>query len=331
MAVIILLRSPIPVPEFIYPRDPTYTAIAILLGVLLDIAYPYHSGLALRVHPVHTAFIMARALGKPGSSRLRGAVTWFTVMITHLVAYGALLWVAWQASPVVWVIAAAYVIKVSAPIKLLIDTVNGVRNAASRGDWVAAKDLTQGIVRRDVSSLDEGHVLSAAVESLAESLVDGFTSPLLYVALLGPLGGLAQRIANTLDGALGFKEGGYADVGWFSAKADTIINYAPARLTAALIVLLAPLIIEVALRDAVRCWLRNARATESVNAGHPMAAIAAVLGVTLEKVSHYTISCGNTLPRPEHVRVAVKCVSLTAITWSVLVIALTFLVTPKLL
>ncbi len=312
-------------PEFIYPCDPAYVVAAILLGVLLDIAYPYHSGLALRLHPVHTAFVMARALGKPGSSRVRGAVTWFTVMGTHLTAYGALLWVAWSVSPLAWVLAAGYVIKVSAPIKLLIDTVNGVREAASRGDWGRAKELTQGIVRRDVSSLDEGHVLSAAVESLAESLVDGFTSPLLYVALLGPLGGLAQRIANTLDGALGFKEGGYADVGWFSAKADTLLNYVPARLTAALIALLAPPATGAVLRNVVRCWLRNARVTESVNAGHPIAAVAAALGVTLEKPGHYTIACGDTLPCPPQVRVAVKCVALAAITWLALTTSLTYL------
>lgn len=310
-------------PEFLYPRDPAYVVAAILLGVLLDIAYPYHSGLALRLHPVHTAFIMARVLGKPGSSRIRGVATWFAVMVTHLIAYGAVLWVAWLASPIAWVLAAAYVIKVSAPIKLLLDTVKGVYEAASRGNWAKARELTQGIVRRDVHSLDEGHVLSAAVESLAESLVDGFTSPLLYVALLGPLGGLAQRIANTLDGALGFKEGGYADVGWFSAKVDTLLNYVPARLTATLITLLAPPVTGAALSGAVRCWLRNARVTESVNAGHPMAAMAAVLGITLEKVGHYTISCGNALPRPEHVRVAVKCVILAATTWLALMIMFT--------
>ena len=314
-------------PEFIYPRNPAYVVTAVFLGVLLDIAYPYHSGIALRVHPVHTAFVMARLLGRPGSSRVRGVVTWFTVVGAHLAAYGALLWVAWITSPIAWVLAAAYVIKVSAPIKLLIDTVKGVYEAVSQGDWVRAKDLTQGIVRRDVYSLADGHVLSAAVESLAESLVDGFTSPLLYIALLGPLGGLVQRIANTLDGALGFKEGGYADVGWFSAKADTILNYVPARLTAALITLLGTSLTEVALSDAVRCWLRNARVTESVNAGHPMAAMAAVLGVTLEKVGHYIISCGDMLPRPEHVRAAVKCVILTSTTWLVLVVIVLALIT----
>jgi len=318
-------------PEFLCPRDPVYVIAAMLLGVLLDIAYPYHSGLALRLHLVHTAFIMAKALGKPGSSRIRGVVTWFAVMITHLTAYGALLWVAWLVSPVVWVLAAAYVIKVSAPIKLLVDTVKGVYEAASRGDWSRAKELTQGIVRRDVYSLDEGHVLSATVESLAESLVDGFTSPLLYIALLGPLGGLAQRIANTLDGALGFKGGGYADVGWFSAKADTILNYVPARLTAALIVLLAPPASRATLRKAVRCWLTNARVTQSVNAGHSMAAIAAALDVILEKIGHYTITCGNTLPQPKHLWVAIKCVELVATTWLLIVIAFISLITPKLI
>ncbi len=314
-------------PEFLYPSNPAYVITAILLGVVLDIAYPYHSGLALKLHPVRTAFIMAKSLGKPGSSRVRGAVAWFAVMVTHLAAYSTLLWVAWLVSPFAWVLAAAYVIKVSAPIKLLIDTVKGVYEASLRGDWGEVRELTQGIVRRDVSQLDEGHVLSAATESLAESLVDGFTSPLLYVALLGPLGGLMQRIANTLDGALGFKEGGYADVGWFSAKADTLLNYVPARLTAALMVLLAALGAKVKLSNVVGCWLRNARVTESLNAGHPMAAMAAVLGVVLEKPGHYSIRCGDTLPQPNHVLTAVKCVTLSAATWLMMTVLTTYLLT----
>jgi len=314
-------------PNFILPRNPAYVLAALALGVALDYAYPYHSGIALKIHPVHTAYFMAKALGRPGDSRLKGAAVWAAVMATHLTAYGAALYLAWVASPLAWVLVAAYVLKVSASLKLLVRTVEGVAEAAARGDWAEARSLTQGIVRRDVASLSKPHVLSAAAESLAESLVDGFTSPLLYYAFLGPLGALAQRLANTLDGALGFKSGGYEDVGWVSAKADTVMNYVPARLTAALLLLVASATMrrgEGGLRQAAACWLKNARKTESVNAGHPMSALAAALGITLEKPGHYRLECGGRLPTVGDLRAGVSVVKRSAMAWLGLTAALAY-------
>ncbi len=314
-------------PNFILPRNPAYVLAALALGMVLDYAYPYHTGIALKIHPVHTAYFMAKALGRPGSSRLRGAAVWAAVMATHLTTYGVALYLAWAVSSLAWVLVAAYVLKVSASLKLLLDTVEGVARAAARGDWRTARLLTQGIVRRDVASLTKPQVLSAAAESLAESLVDGFTSPLLYYALLGPLGALAQRVANTLDGALGFRSGGYERVGWVSAKADTVLNYVPARLTAALIIMVAAISrLEKDFHKAVACWLRNAGRTESVNAGHPMSALAVALGVRLEKPGHYRLECGGRPPSVNDLRAGISLVRLSAIAWLCLTSAVSYVV-----
>ncbi len=316
-----------PFPSFIYPDNPVYVLASLGISLLLDYVYPFHSGFMLSVHPVHTAFVMARRLGRPGSSRVRGVLTWLAVMITHLGFYALILWLAWLLSPIAWVIASSYILKVSASLKLLLDTVEGVRSCALRGDWVRARELAQGIVRRDLSVVGEGLVLSAAVESLAESLVDGFTSPLMYYALLGPLGALAQRIVNTLDGALGFRFGGYERVGWFSALADTVLNYLPARLTAFLIAASSLLRDGLSASKVFRCWLRECGGTESVNAGHPIAAMAAALGVRLEKLGHYVISCGDSLPSPEDVGYALRVSKVVAASWVAAVSAASLLLT----
>jgi len=173
-------------------------------------------------------------------------------------------------------------------------------------------------VRRRVDELGEGHVASAAIESLYESLVDGFTSPLLYYVFLGPLGALLQRIANTLDSALGYKDPGYREVGWFSAKADTIINYLPARLTALLEIMTCPLI-KGSIRRALEIYLRDRGATESLNAGHPMAAASGCLGVRLEKINSYTIGEEYCLPDWRDIRRGVTHIIIIVIIYILLI------------
>ena len=275
-------------PEFLYPGNLLVLLSVLILALVLDYIYPYHSGLLLKIHPVHTSYVLALRLGKPYSSRTRGIVTWFIVTTIHLLVYGAILYFAWYINLYLWILIASYITKTSISIKLLIDIVKNVHKCALRGDWNCSRFWAQQIVRRNVYELDEEHVISASIESLAESLVDGFSSPLFYYVFLGPLGALLQRIANTLDGALGFKTSEYLYVGWFSAKMDTVLNYIPARITALLIVLLSPLI-NGNVRYSYRIWKEFCRKTESLNAGHPISAIAGALGVKLEKPQHYTI------------------------------------------
>ncbi|NPA97165.1 MAG: cobalamin biosynthesis protein [Crenarchaeota archaeon] len=279
-------------------------ASALIIALLADLAYPEHRGLLLKIHPVHTCFVMAKALGKPYSSRARGIATWIACVSTHLAPYAALLIIAGRLGVVAQVLISAYIAKVSMSIVLLTRIVDSAREAAERGDWDEARRWVQLIVRRDVSKLSEPHVISAAVESLAESLVDGFTSPLLYFCTLGPLGALLQRLANTMDGALGFKSEEYRNVGWFSARADTLLNFVPARLTA-LSIILAAALLGLDWRRGFRTWIRYRRATESVNAGHPMSAMAGILGVKLEKPGFYSIGDGD-LPRAEQLRTALR-------------------------
>ena len=46
------------------------------------------------------------------------------------------------------------------------------------------------IVGRDTAQLSEEEVLAAAVETVAENASDGILAPLLWAAVLGPVGGM---------------------------------------------------------------------------------------------------------------------------------------------
>ncbi|MET1100994.1 MAG: CobD/CbiB family cobalamin biosynthesis protein, partial [Pyrodictiaceae archaeon] len=180
-------------PEWSYP-SPGLLLTSILLAHILDYAYPYHRGILLSIHPVHTVFMAAKRLAPPYSSRLRGAVAWLIVTLAHLGLYAGLLYAAYMLSPWAWVIASAWVLKNSFSLRLLLDSVTEVAYHLESGRLDEARRVAQGLVRRNVYVLGPGHVASAALESLAESLVDGYTSPLFYAVLFGPLGALFQRI-----------------------------------------------------------------------------------------------------------------------------------------
>ena len=276
----------------IYPPSLTIGLLALLFAIFLDLLYPRHRGLMLRVHPVHTCFLMAKRLVRPYAGRAYGVILAFICILVHLTPPMAMLTAIYLAgslaTPILWLTAAACIMKLSFSIRLLAQIGLRVGDCARASYWENARFWTQQLVRRDVYSLDEEHVLSAAVESLAESLVDGIVSPLFYYPLLGMIGPYLQRIINTLDGAIGFRSGEFERVGWFSAKLDTIMNYLPARLSA-LYIILSSLLLGHDWRGAWRIWLRDHDRTESLNAGHPMAAMAGALGVKLEKIRHYVL------------------------------------------
>lgn len=308
--------------------DPTDLLLMLLVAHAMDLLYPYHSGLLLRVHPVHTSYVMAVRMGRPYSSKARGAVVWLLVVFLHLLAYYAIVSLSLRAHRVVYVVVSAYVLKTSFSARLLLDIVKRVAVCLESGDLECARLWVQQIVRRDARSLDGPHIASAAIESLAESLLDGYVSPLFYFLLFGPLGALFQRLTNTLDSALGYKEPGYRDVGWFSARADTVVNYVPARLTGILIALASPAA-GGGTAEAIRTMLREHWRTESVNAGYPMSAIAGALGVRLEKAGHYTINGDARWPDGRDVLRAHRVVATAMLSWLLAVALSIAWLTPR--
>ena len=122
-----------------------------------------------------------------------------------------------------------------------------------RQTWSRPADHVAAIVGRDTESLDEAGVVRAAVESVAESTVDGVTAPLLFAVLAGPVGAIVYRAINTLDSMFGHRTTRYRDFGWAAARIDDLANYLPARLTAPLVCLAAALLGQRPLAARARC------------------------------------------------------------------------------
>ncbi len=189
--------------------------------------------------------------------------------------------------PLVALAAEVFLLKSTFAVRALGAAADAVRDALERADLPSAREALRALCSRDPSRLSGGQVAAAAVESVAENLSDSLVAPLFWYAVAGLPGAIAYRAINTLDASIGYR-GRYEWIGKASARLDDVANLVPARLTA-LLVLVAGALAGGRLRDGVRILLRDGRRTESPNAGLPMAAMAGLLGVELEKVDHYRL------------------------------------------
>jgi adenosylcobinamide-phosphate synthase len=174
------------------------------------------------------------------------------------------------------------------------------------------------IVKRDTDRLDEQHILSAMIECIGESIVDGIVSPLFYYTFLGPIGAFAYRIINTLDSMVGYRDDYYKNIGWMSAKLDTYANSVPARIAPVLIVLSAK-IIGADWKNSLRILERDHNKTLSYNAGYPMATMAGALRIKLEKIGQYSLGDESEQVSIAKCRSALSIMKLTTIFFCVIV------------
>ncbi|NOX61325.1 MAG: cobalamin biosynthesis protein CobD [Chloroflexi bacterium] len=199
--------------------------------------------------------------------------------------------------PLNWLLQ-AIALKSALSLRGLTDAAAEVETALEEDDLPQARErLAWHLVSRDAARLDASQVAAAAVESVAENASDGVIAPLFYYALGGLPAALAYRFVNTADAMLGYRDAQREWLGKAPARLDDALNWIPARITAALIVVAAWVAGEDA-RSARRTWRRDARLTASPNAGHPMSAMAGALRVRLEKVGHYRLGAEYPPPHP---------------------------------
>jgi adenosylcobinamide-phosphate synthase len=161
-----------------------------------------------------------------------------------------------------------------------------VRQALDHDDLVRARRRLARIVGRDTETLPASEVCRGLIETLAESTCDGIVAPLCYLAVGGVPAALAYKAINTLDSMIGHREPPYTYFGRCAARLDDVANFIPARLAALAIVLAAAITGSDGWR-ALHVWWRDHDHHDSPNAGHPEAAMAGALNVTLGGVNRY--------------------------------------------
>jgi adenosylcobinamide-phosphate synthase len=204
-------------------------------------------------------------------------------------------------------------------LKQLLAEALKIRDWLRRGQMAEAQQGLRSLVSRDTGDLSPALITSAAVESVAENAADSFASPLLFFLLLGVPGAVAYRVVNTLDAMWGY-HGRYEYLGKSAARLDDLLNLVPARLSALLLAVAAPLTGGSG-QDALRVlWCDRSR-TASPNAGWPMAAAAGALGVRLEKPGHYRLGDNHHPLAPETIGGAVRLVRVASLLWLLMAVS----------
>ena len=222
-------------------------------------------------------------------------------------------------SVIAYVIVGAVLLKMAFSVRALRDAALKVKDLLVSDKLPEARSAVRALVGRDTAALDQGQVVSATVESVAENSTDSYVAPLFYFVFLGVPGAQAYRAINTLDNSIGFR-GKYEYLGKFAARLDDVANFIPARITALIFVVAA----RVCRSDAGNAWMvmfRDHRQTASPNGGWTMGAMAGALGVKLEKLGHYELGDAKNSLMPATVDASLKIVALMVIFWTLVTLA----------
>ncbi|MBF9031263.1 cobalamin biosynthesis protein [Rhodobacterales bacterium HKCCE3408] len=255
------------------------TAAILLAALVLDAALGEPRWLWSRLP--HPAVLMGRAIAW-GEARLNGGTARRlkgALLVLVLVALGWTVGALISALPLspLWQALAAAILLAQ---RSLSDHV-GVVATGLRDGLPAGRSAVSMIVGRDTAAMDEPAVARAAIESAAENLSDGVIAPAFWFLVAGLPGMIVYKIVNTADSMIGHRTERYAAFGWAAAKADDLLNWIPARLSALLITLAYgnPMAWDAALEEGPR--------HRSPNAGWPEAALARALGIALSGPRSY--------------------------------------------
>jgi adenosylcobinamide-phosphate synthase len=262
--------------------------VVLCLGLLLDLSLGDPRWFP---HPVVQIGRLISCLEKllrqsAGNGRAAGVLLLILTVSVTTAATWLLLWGSARLHPLAGLLVAGLLSSTCLAARSLQRESALVAAALDRGDIATARLMLSRIVGRDTENLDEAEIWRALIETVAENTTDGIIAPLFWLALGGPLAGMAFKAVSTLDSMVGYKNERYLQLGWASARMDDLVNFIPARLTAALMIVSAPLI-GLSLRNAAAITLRDRLNHPSPNSAHPESAAAGALGIRLGGPSTY--------------------------------------------
>ncbi len=251
---------------------------------------------------------------------LAGAVIWLTTVAATGFAVAFILGLAASAGKTCMHMAGIYLVYAVVATRCLHVESNEVFRALESGDLDRARESLKNLVSRDTDNLSEESVLKALLETVSENIVDGIGSPLFYLVAGGTVTAWMYKASSTLDSMVGYRNKKYLYLGRFSARADDVLNYIPARITG-LFMLVSSIILRYDWKNALKAWIRDAHRHPSPNAGIPEALLAGSLGIQLGGPSTYfgktvdkpTLGDAQTGIKPEHYRKAVRLLYLTSL------------------
>ncbi len=156
------------------------------------------------------------------------------------------------------------------------------------GDLPGARARVAYLVSRETEHMAGDEINRACIESVLENGNDAVVGALFWFVVAAGPGVLLYRLANTLDACWGYRSPRYRYFGWFSARADDVMNYIPARICALSYAFCGNCSKAIQSWRAVNNWRRTeGRGIASPNAGPVMAAGAGALQIQLGGAAIY--------------------------------------------
>jgi len=286
---------------------------AVLLALLVDRFF----GEPRRWHPVvgmgrYLAWIgrriapVERSEADGGPRDLRAFVAGAAAWLVGVSACAGLAWAVQSAlsrmHPLLSVPALGLLLKPMLAWRMLRDETAAVE-AALEQSLEAGRARLSRLVSRDTSTLTASEVRESAIESLAENFNDSVVAPLFWFVLLGLPGAAVYRFANTADAMWGYRGSRngrcWEWAGKFTAWADDVMSWMPARISALLMLAGTPV-------GTWRALPAVARLTPSPNGGWPMGAMALRLGVRLGKPGVYVLFAAGRVPCADDTAAALR-------------------------
>lgn len=264
--------------------------LSIYIGYIIDLIVgdPYSFP-----HPVRyigklikkiESLIRKRAKGDK-DLKIGGFFLWFIVVgITYLVTY--LIIKLSSFIPGGFLVTNSILIYTTLATKCLKDEAVKIYNVLKTGDIEKARIQVSYIVGRDTTQLNEGEIIRATVETVAENTVDGIIAPMFYAFIGGAPLAMAYKAINTLDSTVGYKNEKYKDLGFASAKIDDIANFIPARISV-LLMSIGSLLVGYNCKEALKIGIRDRKNHKSPNCAYAEGAVAGALGVQLGGTNIY--------------------------------------------
>jgi len=284
--------------------------VALLSAVLLDAAVRLPNSL----HPVAwfgnlATLCVARAPTAPSERALLAGIALALGLPTAAVAFTcAALHLARQLHPELALALQVLLLYACVCLFGLVDAARQLLRALRESGVSGARARLPWLCSRDPSKLDETGLVNGAIESLAENLSDSVVAPLFYLCCFGLPGAVAYRAINTLDAMIGY-HGRYEWLGKAAARLDDVVNWLPARATAFALYVAAQTLSRYerqALTRGLMVWNEDHARPESPNGGHPMAMMAGLLGVRLDKPDVYILGAGLRAPARQDLQFALE-------------------------
>ncbi|MDB8806231.1 MULTISPECIES: adenosylcobinamide-phosphate synthase CbiB [Romboutsia] len=264
--------------------------LSIYIGYIIDLIVgdPYSFP-----HPVRyigklikkTESIIRKKAKSDKALKTGGFFLWFIVVgITYLVTY--LIIKLSSFIPGGFLVTNSILIYTTLATKCLKDEAVKIYNVLKTGDIEKARIQVSYIVGRDTTQLNEGEIIRATVETVAENTVDGIIAPMFYAFIGGAPLAMAYKAINTLDSTVGYKNEKYKDLGFASAKIDDIANFIPARISV-LLMSIGSLLVGHNCKEALKIGIRDRKNHKSPNCAYAEGAVAGALGVQLGGTNIY--------------------------------------------